>query len=89
MVQKKQQTKYNMTVSPLYETAGGNYTSVKVTEEMKEKLATLEVGGKLLVRLRRSAPRSDTDPHAFIEYITPEDVQKAAEARRAREEESL
>ena len=67
--------KYNLNVVPLWETANGNFKSIKIKREHFDAIQQIEEGGMLLVKiLPDTARKSEDSPNAMLEYVSPADL---------------
>ena len=67
---------FNLTVSRMYSTRNGNMRTVTLEDDELEALQQVRKGGMLLVKnLPADRRKTDKSPHAFLEYIKPEDVE--------------
>lgn len=86
---------YNPTLTVFYETSSGNYMSLKISPADFDTLQKVKVGGKLFIKkngFRKPGPNGEPSksPHAYLEYISPEQVREfEAKQERRKNEESL
>jgi hypothetical protein len=67
--------KYNLTITPMWETKNQNLMSIEITEDILQALDKVEVGGKLFIkRLEEDRRKNDKSPHAYLEYLDPSEV---------------
>ncbi len=79
MTENNKNPKYNKTIAPLWPTkAGGFYMSrLKINAEMLAVLDDIKEGGQFLIKaVPEEKRKSDTSPHAYLEYVTPQSVQE-------------
>jgi hypothetical protein len=74
--------KFNLTISPMWDTKNGNLMGMEITKEHYDALQNVEEGGKLMVKFVKSR-KGDTSPHAYLEYITKEEVRQFKAQRAA------
>lgn len=69
--------KFDLTIAPLwFAKSGSGNLQVLVTDEIKNAIANIEVGGRLTVKLLKDEQRKkETSPHAYLEAKTKEDVE--------------
>lgn len=80
--------KYNLTVSPLWNTAGGNFVSLEITDEIFDNLQRVAKGGKLFVKTTKPEYRkNENSPHAYLEFMDADSVRefRAKQERVAQE----
>lgn len=75
----KKKYRNNLSVTPLWESKGGNLLSLKIDDELFDKLQQIEKGGKLIVRhVPAKDGASEKRPQAYLEYMTKEDLAQVA-----------
>jgi hypothetical protein len=69
--------KYNLKVAALWATRSGTmYMSMPVDDQVFDALQQVEKGGKLVFKVLAEESRSkDTSPHAYLEFMSKEDVE--------------
>ncbi len=68
--------KYNVTVAGLWKTKTGSLMSMPVDARVLDALKNAsEGGGKLVIKfLREESRKTEKSPHAFLEYMSKEEV---------------
>lgn len=66
--------KFNLTVSPLWETEGGNLISLEINPEIYDALQKVKIGGKLFVKTNAAKNKHAKSPQKYLEYMSVEDV---------------
>lgn len=81
--------KYNLSVSPMWQTQSGGYKSLKINDEILEALSQLKPGGMLIIKqLPNERRKNENSPNAYLEYVSPEAIEEF-KAKRAGQEDSL
>lgn len=74
---------YPESITPLFK-QGFRQNSLIINDEIMEKLAGVELGGRLVVRfLKEESVKTSKSPTAYLEYLTPNQV---ADAKQKYEE---
>ena len=73
--------KYPASVTPLYK-SGFAFNSIKISAQILETLSTVELGGKLSVRMLKQP--TDSGIVGWLDYLTPSEVEERAEAFRTK-----
>lgn len=87
---RKTKPEYNDTITPMFESAGGHFYSLTVSEEIYEQVQKVKVGDKLTMRLLKDSSRkTEKSPHAYLERIDKAKVDEYAAEREASREEKV
>lgn len=71
----KEAKKYNLSLSPLWQTRAQNLMGIEVDDKILEALSQVKAGGKLFIKfLEEDKRKNDKSPHAYLEYLSPEEV---------------
>ncbi len=89
---KSNEKKFNMTICPLWSDKFGGFSGLVINDEIFDALQQLEKGGRLVIKtLKPESRKSEKSPHAYLEYISKEDVATIATrtaAPKSRSEDS-
>lgn len=86
------QRKYNTTIAPLWATKfnGFSMSRLRITKEMLGVLAQIlkdGEGGQFVVKQNSAKVKKSISPHAYLEYQSPEEVQRYLDESAARSSE--
>lgn len=82
--QNKQNSKFNLSIAPLWMTKSGNLASITVNDQTLEALKNVKPGGKIIVKyLPEERRRNQDSPNAYLEFMTKEHMD---EFKRKRQE---
>lgn len=72
---EKSNKKFNLTVAAMWQTRNQNLMSMEVDAKVLEALASIKPGGKFMIKfIDEDKRKNDKSPHAYIEFIEPEEV---------------
>lgn len=87
--QNKQNSKFNLSIAPLWMTKSGNLASITVNDQTLEALKNVKPGGKIIVKyLPEERRRNQDSPNAYLEFMTKEHMDEFKRKRQEAEKSS-
>lgn len=87
--QNKQNSKFNLSIAPLWLTKSGNLASITVSDQTLDALKNVKPGGKIIVKfLPEERRRNQDSPNAYLEFMTKEHMDEFKRKRQEAEKSS-